>query len=304
MTGTRLIVNADDFGLSRGITNSIRLAHERGIVTSTSMMANQPASAYAAQILRDLPHLGVGVHLNLCAGRPVLSAREVPSLVQGTGCFHDPATLFRRFWRFQIPAAEIEAEFRSQIRWLREHGIAPQHADSHLHVHLYPAALGPFIRAVSAEGIRCVRAPRCTAWPATGAKAGGPHAGRLARRLFVQTYRSAVQFAPLRRFTMPNSRVFLSAVNRNERASLKNSWAALLNSLPTGDFELACHPGAFESGFSESDRIATQREEELRTLTSATVHETVARNDIELIRYADLGNMQRHHRRVAEAPAA
>jgi predicted glycoside hydrolase/deacetylase ChbG (UPF0249 family) len=305
MTRTRLIINADDFGWSRGITDAIRHAHECGIVTSTSCMAHQPASVYAAQILRDLPCLGVGVHLNLCAGRPVLPARDVPSLVQANGLFHEPAALFRRLWRFQISAAEIEAEFRAQIRWLRERGITPLHADSHLHVHLYPAAIGAFIRAVSAEGIRYVRTPRCTAWPSRGF-AGGPHAGRLARRIAVQSYRGAVHFAALRRFEKPHSRVFCRGNDprQQDAASIASSWIAILDALPAGVFELACHPGSFEAGFSTTDRIARQREEELGALTSSALREALQRNAIELIRYADLGSQQRHQTHVAEAPAA
>jgi predicted glycoside hydrolase/deacetylase ChbG (UPF0249 family) len=299
----RLIVNADDFGLSRSVTDGVLKSHHHGIVTSASLMVNQPASEYALEALREMPNLGVGIHLNLCAGRSVLSPREVPTLVNTNGEFHHPAILFRKLWRFQVNGAEIEAEFRAQIRWLMERGVIPIHADSHLHAHLYPAALKPFVRALESEGIRCVRSPRCSVWPASG-PAGGPHEGPLARRVLVHGYRSALQFTSLRNFVMPHSRVSFRAAERRDHSTIGQSWIAALNHLPSGTFELACHPGTFEAGFSESDRIAAQRTEELHWLTSAALREAVERNGVRLVRYADISSYSHVQLRIAKVSAA
>jgi chitin disaccharide deacetylase len=293
---TRLIVNADDFGLSRGISDGIFAAHTCGIVTSASLMANQPASDYAITLRERMPGLGVGVHLNLCAGKPVMPARDIPTLVDRAGNFLPPAVLFRKLWRFQVADTEIQAEFQAQIRWLKGRGIAPTHADSHLHVHLYPAALRPFIHAARAEGIRCVRAPRCTVWPAAG-PAGGPHEGQLARRLAVSAYRSSLQLMALREFTMPHSRVSFRSTDRRDRKAIGRSWLTALDHLPPGTFELACHPGMAELGFSETDRIATQREEELRWLMCREIREAIERNSVQLVRYGELQDVG--HERAA-----
>src|SRR5690242_13644670 len=118
MSGASLIVNADDFGLSRRISDAILFAHRSGIVTSSSIMANQPASEYALGLLRKEPSLGIGIHLNLTAGRPVLPASQVASLVDANGNFYSPPALFRRLLQCRISAVEIAAEFRAQIRWL------------------------------------------------------------------------------------------------------------------------------------------------------------------------------------------
>jgi predicted glycoside hydrolase/deacetylase ChbG (UPF0249 family) len=81
-SGTRrLIVNADDFGWTRGITDAIVTCHNQGIVTSAALLVNQAASLYAIEQAKQAPRLGIGTHLNLCEGRPVLAAREAPSLV-------------------------------------------------------------------------------------------------------------------------------------------------------------------------------------------------------------------------------
>jgi predicted glycoside hydrolase/deacetylase ChbG (UPF0249 family) len=299
----RLIINADDFGLSHGISDGIAAAHRCGILTSTSVMVKQPASEYALELLRGMPNLGVGIHLNLCTGCPVLSPREVPTLVAANGNFHAPEVLFRRLWRFQLSGSEIEAEFRAQISWLKDRGVVPIHADSHLHAHIYPAAVGPFRRALRHEGIRCARAPRCSVWPPTG-RAGGPHEGSLARRLLVHGYRTALQFGPLRTLTTPHSRVSFHVNDRRDLASIGRCWIAALNNLPAGTFELACHPGLRQPGFSESDRIADQREQELRWLTSSALREALANNHIESIRYADLRGEADESSAIVEAQAS
>src|SRR5215469_17901352 len=77
----RLIVNADDLGLSHGITEAILHCHLNGIVTSASLMVNQPGTEYAVEWIKKTPNLDVGIHLNLCQGRPVLPPRMVGSLV-------------------------------------------------------------------------------------------------------------------------------------------------------------------------------------------------------------------------------
>lgn len=287
MSLPRLIVNADDLGMSRGINDAILAVHTGGILTSASLMANQPASDHAIDLLHQMPNLGVGIHLNLTSGSPVLSPREIPSLVGPGGNFHPRDLLFQKLWRFQVSATQIKAEFRAQIRWLKERGVQPVHADSHLHVHIYPAALQPFIRALRSEGIQRIRAPRCTVWPAQG-PAGGPHEGAIARRLLVEGYRTALQKIALRSFQMPHSRVSFCADDRRDYASIGRSWITALDHLPAETFELACHPGFFERGFSESDRIAAQRQEEAKWLVSDELRAAVARNCVQLIRYADV----------------
>jgi len=299
----RLIVNADDFGLSRGVSDAIASVHKDGILTSASIMANQPASKYAIELLRELPNLGIGIHLNLCAGRPTLPTCEVCTLIDQHGNFLSPQLLARKLWRFQVSGAEIEAEFRAQIRWLKDRGVTPLHADSHLHIHLYPAALRPFARAVQLEGIACIRAPRCTVWPSAG-PAGGPHEGSLARRLSVQTYRNALQTTLFRTFVMPHSRVSFRSAQRRQRGSIGRCWIETFAHLPAGEFELTCHPGLRETGFSEMDRIAMQREEELRCLTRPAIREAVDRNGIELIRYSDLLLSAKHSGKAIEVNAA
>lgn len=292
MSVIRLIVNADDFGMSRGITDGIVVAHRYGFLTSTSLMANMPAAEYATARARSLPKLGVGVHLNICQGRPLTPPGEVLSLVDASGMFHSPGTLARKLWTGRIAAREIETEFRAQIRWLKDRGIIPTHADSHHHMHLYPAAVLPFARALTAENVGGMRASTCSVWPRSRAL-GGPHEGNIARRLLVHGYRRAVQSTIFRQFEAPDSRISFESIARKDLSQLRDRWKTTLDNLPAGTFELACHPGLFERGFSESDRIQAQREQEMVWLTDRELRDIIDARSIQLITYRELAKANR-----------
>ncbi len=295
MSGTRLIVNADDFGMSRGITDGIISAHRYGFLTSASLMANMPAAEYAIARACEFPGLGVGVHLNICSGRPLLPPAEVRSLVDASGRFHPPHAMARRLCTGRARPREILAEFGAQIRWLKGRGVVPTHADSHHHMHLYPAAIVPFVRALKFAGIACARAPRCTVW-AGGAglsladRAGGPHEGVLSRRLLVRAYRAVVQLGAFRGLRMPCARLSFHSRDRHDLKAQGEQWRTALMNPQAGVFELTCHPGLFEPGFSESDRICTQRVKELEWLTSSEMRSAIESSGIQLITYRELSD--------------
>ncbi|HEX4074564.1 MAG TPA: ChbG/HpnK family deacetylase [Candidatus Acidoferrales bacterium] len=308
MTGARVIVNADDLGMSRGITDGIILAHRYGFVTSASLMVNMSAAEYAISRVAAAPRLSIGVHLNITAGRPLLPASEVSTLVDANGNFPGAAVMSRKLWQWTIAADEIEAELRAQIQWMKKRGLTPTHADSHQHMHIYPAAVGPFIRSLAAEGIRCVRAPRSVAWTKNRAfstdSVGGPHAGSIVRRISVRIYRGLLQAVVFRQFDMPDSRISFSSRDRGDLAVLGERWKSTFENLPNGTFELACHPGLFERGFSESDPIRLLREEELHWLTDQDWRNALDRNGIQLISYRDLAARGRSGSRASEPATA
>ncbi|HXZ11724.1 MAG TPA: ChbG/HpnK family deacetylase [Candidatus Sulfotelmatobacter sp.] len=303
MNETRLIVNADDFGMSRGICDAVLIAHRFGIVTSASMMMNMPATEYAFEVASRAPNLGVGIHLNLCAGKPVLPPEQVPSLVDADGSFHPPGAMRRKLWMFEASGREIEMEWRAQIQRMKSRGFQPSHADSHQHTHIYPGAALPFARAIRAEGIACVRASRCACWPRkkNWRQFGGPHEGSLSRRVLVQMYRGTLQRTIFRGFDSPESRVSFLPGERGDLERLGDTWKATIERLPQGTFEFTCHPGFFESGFSEADPIHLQREAELHWLASPDLRRVIERRGIQLISYDDLGGSSASKREAVEA---
>lgn len=283
----RLIVNADDMGVSRGVTDGILLAHRNGVVTSTSLMVNQTASEYAVEQLRASPTLEVGIHLNLCEGAPVLPPKEVATLVTNAGGFYPPEEMERRLRLWQVSPREIAAEFRAQIRWMKDRTVNPTHANSHHHLHLYPCALRAFCSAIGAEGITRIRAPRRRYWPANGS-IGLPHAGAWHRRLLVSAYMDLVQFTVFWRFAMPDCCLVPTPRRQDD---LHEGWTAALKAIPPGTYELNCHPGVFEAPFSKNvawSEWAKRRQSDVDILTDPQFRAVMEDNDIRLISYCQL----------------
>ena len=136
----RIIVNADDFGLCAGVNRAVAQAHTDGVLTSATIMANMPAADEAVEIARQLPGLGVGVHLNLSEGRTLSKNTGIESLLDAGGQFAcSPGKLaLISLVRYGIRRA-IRAELAAQIKWLIDRGLRPTHLDSHKHIHSFPS---------------------------------------------------------------------------------------------------------------------------------------------------------------------
>jgi len=288
MSAARLIVNADDLGMSPGVTDGILFAHRHGAVTSTSMMVNQPSSEYAVQQLRGVPDLSVGVHLTLDQGRPVLPASKIPTLVTEDGFFYGNDELRARLWRRKVSAHEIEAEFRAQIQWMKEHGILPSHADSHRHVHFYPYVARAFYRACQKEQIARVRVPRIRHYPRSG-YVGGPHAGAFHRRLLVTLYMELLMRGRFHSLRRADCRVEADP-KYNKQDALSEGWRLALENLPAGTYEFVCHPGFAEDNpmTREFPGFTRRRELELEILTDRNFLSLILSKRIQLINFHQL----------------
>ncbi len=129
----RLIVNADDFGYSKGVTKGIVDAHTNGIVNSTTMMVNMPYAREAAELAKKNPRLAVGIHLVLTCGKPL--RQDVPSLINENGLFQTQQQLINNE---SVSLDEVEREWREQIEQFLSFGLTLNHIDSHHHVHTFP----------------------------------------------------------------------------------------------------------------------------------------------------------------------
>lgn len=141
----QLIVNADDFGFTRGVNFGIAESCNRGIVRSTTVMAGMPATGHAAEIIKQCPQLKTGVHLRLTAGAPM--AEHVPSLCAIDGQFQKEAS-FRE--NHHMNADEIEQELRAQIESILELGFEISHFDGHHHCHTHEQ-VNPVARKLAKE---------------------------------------------------------------------------------------------------------------------------------------------------------
>ena len=155
----KLIVNADDYGHTPGVSEGIRLAHLHGIVTSTSAMMNRPsAPVELEQAAAICPNLGIGVHLVLTAGNPLLPPEKITTLVREDGSFLRQDDLVRKIT--QVNLEQVSAEWHAQVeKYLKVTGHAPDHLDSHHHSSYFTPGL--FERMLRlAEEIDCpIRKP-------------------------------------------------------------------------------------------------------------------------------------------------
>lgn len=163
--GRRLVVTADDFGLSMGICRGIADAHLEGIVTATSALVVAPGFADGSGLLDDLPDLEVGVHLALVGEDPPLSpAREIPTLVDRRGQFLTSwRHLLPRLAAGRVDPDEVRLELSAQVARARAAGITPTHLDTHQHLHLWPSVGRVVVELARAEDIAVVRSPRAVA---------------------------------------------------------------------------------------------------------------------------------------------
>lgn len=138
---TRLIVNGDDFGMCEGVTLGIIKAHKEGILRSTTMMVGMPFAPMAAQMAKEYPNLGVGIHFTLTAGKPVSDPKDIPTLVEEDGTFHS------QYWHIDNMKAkqdhlnydEVYKELRAQLElFIKLNGHLPDHIDSHHGASSYP----------------------------------------------------------------------------------------------------------------------------------------------------------------------
>lgn len=156
-----LIVTADDLGLTRGVNAAVRRAHEEGVVTATSLLAVGRAFDDAAAMLREVPTLELGAHLALVGeDRPLLSAREIPSLVDRDGAFPlSYRTVVRRGLTGRIDPDDVRRELRAQLQRVLGVGVPVTHVDTHQHTHLWPTVAAVVADLARAADIPAVRLP-------------------------------------------------------------------------------------------------------------------------------------------------
>jgi hopanoid biosynthesis associated protein HpnK len=161
MTVGRLIVNADDLGLTEGHNRAIIEAHNHGIVTSTSLLACGLAFNDAVERVRSTPTLGVGVHLTLLEGSPVSPVAQIPDLVGEQGQFGlSYVELFRRLALRQVRLEQVYREWQAQIQKVMARGVHVTHLDSHKHIHMYPQLLQVMLALADEFNVRRMRLSR------------------------------------------------------------------------------------------------------------------------------------------------
>lgn len=154
----QLIINADDFGSSKGVNSAVIQAHQQGVLTSTSLMVGGGATGEAIALARANPGLSVGLHLVILDGLATLPHDDIPHLVDEEGKFPtDPAVIGMRLVVNRAARQELALELAAQFERFAESGLPLSHVDSHMHIHVHPIVLNiivPLARKYGAKGFR------------------------------------------------------------------------------------------------------------------------------------------------------
>ena len=279
-------MNADDFGLTAGVNRAIAELHRAGIVTSASLMARAFATNEAIELARSMPTLGMGCHVDLVDGEPVLPADQIPTLVdRRTGGFLRSLGVFLpRLFTGRIRSAEIEAEAAAQIALLKRKGVRLTHVDTHKHTHVFSAVLRPVLRAAAAAGIRAIRHPFEPAWAvhATPRASFVRIAEITALRTLDPRFRRTLAQAG---FATTDGTIAMAGTGTLDGSALRS----LLKKLPAGTWELVTHPGYNDAELAKVDtRLRASREVERQALQA--IREFPA---LELVSFADLAEPSR-----------
>jgi hopanoid biosynthesis associated protein HpnK len=284
---SRLIVNADDFGLTPGVNRAIIELHREGVLTSTTLMARAAATDEAIELARSTPSLGVGCHVLLVDGDPALPPANIPTLVDRKSGNFPPAltTFLARLFTGRIRSAEIQAEAAAQIALLQSRGLRLTHIDTHKHTHMFPAVLRPVLRAARAAGIRAVRNPFEPVW-AVRATAGASWARAAEVSVLRKLQAACRRIIAEEGFATTDGTIAVVGTGTLNSATVR----ALLSQLPAGTWELVTHPGYNDADLDKvRTRLRASREIEREALQA--IKEFPA---IELICYSGMSSSQLH----------
>jgi hopanoid biosynthesis associated protein HpnK len=280
-----LVVNGDDFGLTAGVNAGIVAAHANGILTSASLFANALETGAAIDLAHRTPTLGVGCHLTLVDGVPMLPASRLPTLAPDGRFMPTWAGFIGAAWRRRIQLAEIERELEAQVDRLRSAGIALTHLDGHKHVHAYPPVFAIVVRLARRFGIPVVRVP----WERRPARVVVQHLfHRHARRQAIENLALTPWAGQDRRLLVAHGLTPAPEfVGRTLTGLLTAATLhALLARLPPGAHELMVHPGYLDAALARvRTRLRAQRAAELSLLIDPSTIAAIRRAGIVLARH-------------------
>jgi hopanoid biosynthesis associated protein HpnK len=273
----KLVITADDFGASPEVNQAVETAHREGILTAASLMVAGDAAADAIERARRMPTLGVGLHVVLVEGRPMLPPEQVPALVDTSGQFRTDMvragiTIFASPAARRQLAAEVEAQFAAFART----GLPLDHVNAHKHFHLHPTIAGTILKVGRRYGMKAIRAPiepRAVLETIDGTKAGPG-----IERLWAQKVRQRMRSAGL---TVPDQVFGLAWSGALTATRLRG----LIDHLPDGLTEIYTHPATGPYAGSAPGYLYA---EEYAALIDGLAKQGIERNGISLARFADI----------------
>lgn len=268
----QIIINGDDFGMSPGINQAIKMLHRQGRLTSVSVIVNMPWSNEALAFLREAGDLSAGLHLNLTTGRPMLPAGKVPSLVETSGEFYKLHALLPRLVAGRVRQQEIQAEITAQMERCLAAGTRPQHIDSHQHLHAVPVVANEVAALMNRFRVTAVRNPDFAAFviPPSGRD-------RQVKKAVRQTGKNVIRSTQER--ILSRSTLLNSPANRTDQliylrwyvrpsTDTLASMRACFSMLEGHTLEIVAHPAVADETLPTLSSYVNGREQELAFLSS------------------------------------
>ena len=263
----KLRINADDFGLTKGVTDGVLYAHLNGIVTHTSIMAQGLDFQRAVQIAKDTPSLGIGCHLNVSWGKPLLPVEVVSTLVSKEGKFFTFGQVTLRSFLRRIDRKQLVAEWKAQIEKVLNTGLILTHLDSHHHLHLLPTCFQVIKELSQFYQIPYLRKP--------SEKLSLSEPSLIKRIIFYVLC--------MRSWPQPSSDTFFG-LSLQETNDYSYSLKKIIGRVPFGLTELMVHPGWIDYDLTREDSMLKSREIELVSLCDPTIKDFLLENKIILDR--------------------
>jgi predicted glycoside hydrolase/deacetylase ChbG (UPF0249 family) len=266
----KLRVTADDFGFTPGVTDGILEAHDKGIVTHTSIMAGGLDFDRAVSLSRKMPGLGVGVHLTLTWGNPLSPPSSIPSLVGTDGKLLSLGAILKKFLMGRLNRREVAREWEAQMERVTRSGIIPTHVDSHHHLHLLPGLLPLAAQCAHKYYVPWLRRPAEAIWQGTHS-----YPALLKRVVF--------RILALKPWPLPTSDAFRGLTIQG-RPDFTARLTRTIRGIPRGTTEFMVHPGKPDALLEKEDTFVWEREVELKGLCDPGVQRLLQDLDIELDR--------------------
>ena len=278
-----VIFNADDFGLCKSINAGVIESHEKGVVSSASIMVTGEAFEEAAAYAARNRTLDIGLHLALCDGKPVCDPGEVASLLNGNGKFHAGYAAFvKSYFSGKIDLAEVEKEFRAQLAKARSAGLEISHLDSHQHLHALPAILGIVIKLAKEYGIPAIRYPDERDVEVITALLEGRTARSIQRMGLSMVCRSGRRMLTGSGLASTDHFFGVMEAGRWNSKSLRQT----ISALRPGVTEICCHPRSEPAPEKQYD-WGYNFKEELATLASAGLRQFIEEQNVRLTSFRD-----------------
>jgi chitin disaccharide deacetylase len=286
----RLILNADDFGLTPGINRAIAELHTAGALTSATLMAGGPAFDDAIRTAHAHPTLGIGCHIVLTDGTPISPPETIPTLLGPNRKTFRPslASFFRDALLHRIAPADIAREAQAQIDRIQQQGIPLTHLDTHKHTHILPHIARPLLAVAERTGVPAIRNPFEPRWSI--ALGRSPILRNLQLRSLRHLQPRFLALPQIRSGSVrtTNGTLGISATGQLNPATLGD----ILRAMPDGTWELVCHPGYNDRDLDAIiTRLRSTREVELAALLSAfsvTSQSLPHPSRVKLINYSSL----------------